>query len=198
MAPMSTGETDHNVGSRSLPTLHLDLLRTGNAAESKKLLYACQTQGFFYLDLTSDAEVCQQWEDLLLVIKECRAVFGPGLLTCRWRYEPIGTEEGPKPRTRDGYESLKISRRESLQGYVDLTTSISSQSDLFFSFIQKAHAITLMILTQLSLQLGLSGSSSFESYHAHPGPSFSTLGLLHYPKHDEHVPLTSVGHNKHT
>ena len=67
---MSTGETDNNVVSRSLPTLHLDLLRTGNAAESKKLLHTCQTQGFFYLDLTSDAEVCQQWEDLLLVMKQ--------------------------------------------------------------------------------------------------------------------------------
>lgn len=55
-----------------------------------------------------------------------------------------------------------------------------------------------MILTQLSLQLGLSGSSSFESYHADQGPSFSTLGLLRYPKHDEDVPPTSVGHNKHT
>lgn len=102
------------------------------------------------------------------------------------------------PKTRDGYESLKISRREFLQGSTELTTSISSQSDLFFSFIQNAHAITIMILAQLSLQLGLGGSSSFESYHTDPGPSFSTLGLLRYPKHDDDVSLTSLGHNKHT
>ena len=27
-----------------------------------------------------------------------------------YRYEPIGTEEGPMPKTRDGYESLKVRR----------------------------------------------------------------------------------------
>lgn len=55
-----------------------------------------------------------------------------------------------------------------------------------------------MILSQLSSQLGLTGSSRFEFYHADPGPSLSTLGLLRYPKHDEATAPTSVGHNKHT
>ena len=55
-----------------------------------------------------------------------------------------------------------------------------------------------MILSRLSSQLGLTGSSRFESYHADPGPSLSTLGLLRYPKHDEATAPTSVGHNKHT
>lgn len=55
-----------------------------------------------------------------------------------------------------------------------------------------------MILAKLSDQFGLTGSSRFESYHADPGPSFSTLGILRYPKHDEPSSLTSLGHNKHT
>ncbi|KAJ6021298.1 hypothetical protein N7540_006802 [Penicillium herquei] len=168
MAPIATLNADHEVVAKFLPTIHLDILRNGNAAESKKLLRAYQTEGFSYLDLTSDAELCKQWEDLLLVMKQ-------------YFTQPI-----------------EISRREFLQGTVDLTTSISSQSNLFFSFIQSAHAITLLILKQLSLQLGLSGSSSFESYHADPGPSFSTLGLLRYPKHDNKSFQTSVSHNKHS
>ncbi|KAJ5752418.1 hypothetical protein N7520_009335 [Penicillium odoratum] len=203
MAPIATVDTDYEVVAKSLHTIHLDILRAGNAAESKKLLRACQTQGFFYLDLTSDVELCKQWEDLLLVMKryfkqplEVKMQDAKG--SDNYGYEPIGTEEGPKPKTRDGYESLKISRRESLKGTMDLTTSISSQSDLFFSFIQSAHAITMLILKQLSLQLGLSGSSSFEFYHVDSKPSFSTLGLLRYPKHEDDVPQTSVGHNKHT
>jgi len=58
------------VVSRSLPTIHLDLLRAENDTESKKLLNACRTQGFFYLDLTSDSELCKQWEDMLEVMKQ--------------------------------------------------------------------------------------------------------------------------------
>lgn len=55
-----------------------------------------------------------------------------------------------------------------------------------------------MILSRLSSQLGLTGSSRFETYHADPGPSRSTLGILRYPKHDKDTVLTNVGHNKHT
>jgi len=55
--------------SKSLPTIHLDLLRAENDAESKKLLTVCRTLGFFYLDLTSDPELCKQWKDMLATMK---------------------------------------------------------------------------------------------------------------------------------
>lgn len=55
--------------SKSLPTLYLDLLRADNDAESKKLLSACRRQGFFYLDLTSDSELCEQWGYILAGMK---------------------------------------------------------------------------------------------------------------------------------
>ena len=58
-----------SVVSSSLPTLHLDLLRSGHIGESKKLLDACRTHGFFYLDLTSDPTLCQYWEEVLAVMK---------------------------------------------------------------------------------------------------------------------------------
>lgn len=51
--------------STSLPTIHLDLLRADNETESEKLLGACRTQGFFYLDLTSDPELCKLWDGML-------------------------------------------------------------------------------------------------------------------------------------
>lgn len=69
MAPVATGDTE-GVVARTLPTIHLDMLRAGGVTESKKLLQACQKQGFFYLDLTSDTELCKQWEDLLSVSKQ--------------------------------------------------------------------------------------------------------------------------------
>jgi len=59
----------HIVVAKSLPTIHLDLLRADNGTESKRLLGACQSYGFFYLDMTSDAELCKLWEDMLLAMK---------------------------------------------------------------------------------------------------------------------------------
>jgi isopenicillin N synthase-like dioxygenase len=59
-----------NIVSTSLPTIHLDLLRAENVTESKKLLNACRTQGFFYLDLTSDPELCKLWEGMLSRMKD--------------------------------------------------------------------------------------------------------------------------------
>lgn len=61
--------SDPIVVSRSLPTIYLDHLRAEDDTESKKLLSACQSYGFFYLDLTSDPKLCEQWEDMLLTMK---------------------------------------------------------------------------------------------------------------------------------
>ncbi|KAL5341214.1 Clavaminate synthase-like protein [Aspergillus crustosus] len=192
------------VVAESLPTIVLDLLRVDDDAESKNLLAACRDYGFFYLNLTSDPELVKLWDDLLSIIKayfeqplEIKMQDARG--DDNYGYEPTGTEEGPSPKTRDGYESLKISRREFLKGSTDLTTPIRSHSPTFFSFIEHAHTITITILSRLSTQLGLTGPSRFETYHADPGPSLSTLGLLRYPKHDPTTTTpTHVGHNKHT
>jgi isopenicillin N synthase-like dioxygenase len=61
--------SDPIIVSKSLPTIHLDLLRAENDTESKKLLSACQSYGFFYLDLTSDPELCKLWQDMLAIMK---------------------------------------------------------------------------------------------------------------------------------
>ncbi|KAK6611105.1 gibberellin 20-oxidase [Botrytis cinerea] len=151
-------------------------------------------------------KLCKLWDEMLLVMKyyfeqSLKIKMQDARGDDNFGYEGMGTEEGPKPKTRDGYESLKISRREFLKGSTDLTSSVRSQSDVFFSFIKDAHNITLMILSRLSTQLSLTGSKRFESYHADPiagVTSLSTLGMLRYPKHEEGTEPTRVGHNKHT
>lgn len=55
--------------SKSLTTISLDRLRAGDDAESHKLLGACQDQGFFYLDMNSDSELCALWEGMLARMK---------------------------------------------------------------------------------------------------------------------------------
>ncbi|KAE9363952.1 Clavaminate synthase-like protein [Stipitochalara longipes BDJ] len=191
------------VVSNSLPTLHLDLLRSGDAAESKKLLDACRTHGFFYLDLTSDPTICRYWEEMLALEKEyfeqsldikmqdARGSDNTG-------YEPTGTEVGPKPMTVDGYESLKISRREFLNGEVELSTSMRDHTDFLFRFMREAHDLLMIMLERLSDEMGLQGPDRFENHHATPIPSLTNLALLRYPKHDNEYTESSVGHNKHT
>ncbi|RDW63074.1 uncharacterized protein DSM5745_10185 [Aspergillus mulundensis] len=195
------------VVAKSLPTIHLDLLRADNDTESKKLLNACRSYGFFYLDLTSDAELVKLWDNMLAIIKDyfeqpLEIKMQDARNDDNYGYEPMGTEEGPMAKTRDGYESLKFSRREYLKGSSDLTSPIRHHQTTFFTFIEKAHAITLTILTRLSTQLNLTGPARFEAQHTDPGPSLSTLGLLRYPKHDLSRETSStpthVGHNKHT
>ncbi|CEJ93513.1 hypothetical protein VHEMI09095 [[Torrubiella] hemipterigena] len=193
------------VVSTSLPTIHLDLLRSGDASESQKLLGACQNQGFFYLDLSSDPELCDLWKGMLARMKDyfdqpLDVKMQDDRSSDNYGYIPVGTEVGSKPETKDGYETLKFSRREYLKGSADLTTSVRSQADYFFSYIKEVHAITLLVLTRLSTELGLTGPKRFEADHQDTAPSLSTLVLLHYPKHaeDPNASPKNVGHLKHT
>ncbi|PGG97401.1 hypothetical protein AJ79_09213 [Helicocarpus griseus UAMH5409] len=202
MATNSAAAHDQYIISSSLPTLRLDLLRAGDNAESKKLLDACRTYGFFYLDLTSDSTLCQYWEKILAVMKqyfeqplEVKIQDAHG--SDNTGYEPIGNEVGPNPATRDGYESLKVSRREFLKNEVELSTSIRDRSDTIFRFIREAHGITMMMLERLSNEMDLEASARFESFHADTRPTLSTLAFLRYPKHDGCAP-DNVGHNMHT
>ncbi|KAF2462903.1 Clavaminate synthase-like protein [Lindgomyces ingoldianus] len=187
----------------TLPTIRLNHLRSGDAAESKKLIGACRNCGFFYLDLSSDDILCRQWEEMLASMKD---YFGQPLdvkmqdarQSDNYGYEPQGTQVGPWPETVDGYETLKISRREFLKGSTDLTTaSALAKTELFFSFSRKAHEVTMIILQRLSDEMGLAGDDRFEAFHNDTIPSLTNLTLLRYPKHNE-LKGSSVGHNKHT
>lgn len=123
------------VVSKSLTTIKLDHLRAGDDAESKKLLRACQDQGFFYLDLSSDPELCALWEGMVARMKhyfnqsldvkmqdarnsdnygqvyyQCDLLVYQSLTNLS-SYLPVGTEVGSKPETKDGYETLKVFHR---------------------------------------------------------------------------------------
>ncbi|KAF2241165.1 Clavaminate synthase-like protein [Trematosphaeria pertusa] len=187
----------------TLPTIRLDHLRSGDTSESKKLIDACRNWGFFYLDLTSDDVLCRQWEEMLVAMKDyfeqpLDVKMQDARQSDNYGYEPQGTEVGPRPDTVDGYESLKISRREFLKGSTDLTTaSALAKTDLFFDFSSNAHTVTIMMLERLSDEMGLKGGDRFEAFHNDKVPSLTNLTLLRYPKHDE-LKGSSVGHNKHT
>ncbi|KAI8932964.1 hypothetical protein NX059_010433 [Plenodomus lindquistii] len=188
--------------SSTLPTLQLDLLRAGDSAESKKLFNACRNYGFFYLDLSSDSTLCDYWEQMLAVAKQYFELpldikMQDACGSDNTGYEPIGNEVGPNPATRDGYESLKISRREFLNKEIELSALGRDRSEVVFNFLDKAHGTTMMILRRLSDEMGLKGGARFEASHGDTKPTLSTLAFLKYPKHDKCAP-NRVGHNKHT
>lgn len=54
----------------NLPSIRLDGLRSGDASESKRLSNTCRTHRFFYLDLSGDDVICQQWEDMLVAMED--------------------------------------------------------------------------------------------------------------------------------
>lgn len=85
-----------------------------------------------------------------------------------------------------------------LQSNIELSSSVRSHSSLFFEFIDRSHAILMMLLQCLSTQMDLKCASRFEEYHKELQPSLSTLALLRYPKHDDIASGTGIGHNKHT
>ncbi|CAI6338801.1 unnamed protein product [Periconia digitata] len=188
--------------SSSLPTLHLDLLLAADLNERRKLLNACRSHGFFYLDLSSDLQMMGYWEQMLETMKDyfeqpLEVKMEDARGSDNTGYEPMGTEVGPFGMTRDGYESLKVSRREHLQGHAELTTSIRDKTPFIFDFMRKSHEITMMMCERLSDEMGLSGSDRFESFHSTESPTLTNLAWLRYPKYDSISPDT-VGHNKHT
>jgi hypothetical protein len=112
-------------------------------------------------------------------------------------YEPQGSEIAPRPDTVDGYESLKVMRREFLKGSTDLTTASElAETDLFFDFSRNAHAVTMMMTERLSDEVGLEGGDRFEAFHNDKVPSLTNLTPLRYPKHDE-LKGSSVGQQAH-
>ncbi|KAI8624703.1 Clavaminate synthase-like protein [Xylariaceae sp. FL1651] len=188
--------------SATLPALRLDLLRDRKGEESKRLFDACRVYGFFYLDLTSDPAICRIWEEMLVVAKEyfeqpLEVKMHDARGSDNTGYGAKGQEVGPQPATVDGYEFLKISRREYLNGGTELTTSIKTKSDFFFSFMATAHDTLLMLLGRLSDVMGLEGPERFSTYHEETIPTHTNLALLRYPKHQD-AAVNSVGHNKHT
>ncbi|KAK6075814.1 gibberellin 20-oxidase [Seiridium cupressi] len=190
------------VVSATLPVLSLGRLRAGDAAENAKLLEACDTYGFFYLDLSPSPELLADWVAMLSFAEN---YFGQPIDdkmkdSCGSDtngYEAVGTSAGATLTEVDAYESLKISEAEMRGGKVAVSSPlVHEHSELFFRFIRSARGIAMMLLERLSDKLGQTGLSRLENYHAEDKPSLSTLSMFRYPKHQPGA--SGVGHNKHT
>ncbi|KAF7329497.1 Gibberellin 20 oxidase 1 [Mycena kentingensis (nom. inval.)] len=186
-----------------LETIDFVALEQKDPVEVEKLLSACQTQGFFYLALEGNPEsarVVADKEDVLRVMEkyfaqplEVKMQDDRGSVTDG--YKPVGIFTGAAKETRDGYETLKVSRNSLRENSPYIATMLQQNTALFTSFIERSHHVTTTLLSCLSDALELKSSARLEAHHREGEPTNTTLVLLKYPKD---VSPDHLGHNKHT
>ncbi|EME78830.1 uncharacterized protein MYCFIDRAFT_43670 [Pseudocercospora fijiensis CIRAD86] len=184
-----------------LETLSFTKLLSGDKAEMGRLLVSCQTDGFYYLDLRdwkdgqfvrlldSLNRIMNEWFKLPLEEKE-KAV----ALSDAQGYKPLGQQSGPIEKTRDGYESLRVSRTQLLDGE-PLSAVLSDNLADFRMLLDQSHYITMSILGWLSDALQVPVPERFENYHPDDGTSRSAFDFIHHPPKPDHG---GMGHNMHT
>jgi len=114
MTSTQTSTQFHNdVPIAPLPTIDFASLESKNSNETKNLLEACKTHGFFYLNLKDVGTVLDDWQKVLRVME---TYFGQDLPTKMkddrrsdtYGYEPCGTSAGAIKGKSDFYETLKV------------------------------------------------------------------------------------------
>ncbi|KAH8807262.1 hypothetical protein F5884DRAFT_880143 [Xylogone sp. PMI_703] len=191
-----------NIHIAPLPVISYDELLSGNNTEITKLVDICKSLGFFYLNLTGNAQpvldnshsafqFMEAYFDQPLDVKmhDIRQSVTHG-------YTPTGTYTGAKRGERDCYETLKIAEAEMKSRSPLLPNSIQKNMNLFDSFISGSHSIVLKLLECLSTGMDLSGAARFENSHRPDVPARTTMVLFRYPKQLQEG--GGIGHNMHT
>ncbi|KAJ3159268.1 hypothetical protein HDU86_001871 [Geranomyces michiganensis] len=188
-----------------LETIDFCRLLNKDQAETAKLLAACESRGFFYLDLQGP-EIQSILKDHQSVLRFMEAYFALPLDVkmaddqSSWTsgYKPCGRFAGAKENTRDSYETLKLARAE-LKQHLPLPPSVTKDAKnvkLFERFVESSHLVNSTILARLSEALNLAGDDQLLNFHRDREATNTTLVLLRYPGQHSHE--ENVGHNKHT
>ncbi|KAH7041156.1 putative 2OG-Fe(II) oxygenase family oxidoreductase [Microdochium trichocladiopsis] len=194
-------------GLAPMPTLNAAKLLSRDADESQRLLQACKVYGFFYLNLETPPTgfMVKAWRDVLSFMDDYFDLpDATKMLDAHdsdiTGYEPCGTSTGAKPGHVDHYESLKVSLEQCLSGVeANLPAAIAKNKELFTSFVQGAHELTLSMLSCLALAMGLPpGVNKIEAAHDTSRASTSTMSMFRYPAQTEEEARNAGGHNQHT
>ncbi|KAI6764309.1 hypothetical protein HG530_008098 [Fusarium avenaceum] len=189
-----------NVNTANLYTVKFDNLFDRDQQELEILLKACETDGFFYLDLQSLSSA-KLWRDLDRVSEITKDWFSQSVedkkktptVSLAHGFKATGNQSGAIKSLKDGFEALKIGRSE-LLGRWALPLVVEENLSLFDQFNASCHFILKLLLDCLSDGLNLKGSARFDTYHRDDARSKSTLYFLHYPPGN----LNKVGQNMHT
>ena len=99
-----------------METIDFGLLLSQEPTEVARLVKACETQGYFYLDLQGidGRRLLEDREATLELMyrffeKPLEAKNEFGLISPHLGYEPVGSRTGVLENTKDGYEMIKVS-----------------------------------------------------------------------------------------
>ncbi|KAL8704839.1 MAG: hypothetical protein Q9201_002034 [Fulgogasparrea decipioides] len=185
----------------NLQTLSYTKLVDGDEAECQSLLSSSKTDGFFYLDLSDwksgqfvgdrDAtdRILAEWFK-----KPFEEKAKTETLSDAHGYKRKGQQSGVIEGSRDGYESLRLGRNESL-ARSHLPAVVQENLGLFERFQFSAHEVVKTILSLMSDVCALKGPLRFEHHHQDDFPSKSALYFLHHPPTDG---KEGLGQNIHT
>ncbi|MCJ1467639.1 hypothetical protein MMC07_006264 [Pseudocyphellaria aurata] len=192
---------------KTAPLLILDFarLRRQDPSEVSRLVEACETHGFFYLDLhgveTESQTMLADWQRLLRTTEDYfdqteEIKIRDDRHSGTYGFKRMGACSGATEDQVDALESLKIARGEILEKDPNLPVVAQENLDLFHRFSHESHIVGTTILANLSNALGLQPGARFEEFHREREPSKTLLGLLRYPKQD--ADAKGLGLHKHT
>ncbi|KAK4502078.1 hypothetical protein PRZ48_007889 [Zasmidium cellare] len=185
----------------NLQTIDLGRLESSDFDERQSLLQAFENQGFVYLDLSSNPQLVQDWENVLRFMADYFAKdMDEKMIDSRssdnYGYEPMATSSGVENGKPDYYESLKASRDSLQWDHSKMVPIVADNQQLFKRFSLTADDALQTILRQLDIALSRSPAQSFQSWHSRDAACLSTLSMFRYPKQDSND--AGVGHGKHT
>ncbi|MCJ1267557.1 hypothetical protein MMC22_007442 [Lobaria immixta] len=192
---------------RTAPLLIIDFARLlrHDTFEVNRLVEACKTHGFFYLDLqgveTESQPMLADRQSLLLTAKNYFSQAEEIKLRDdrndpTYGYKRTGTIAGASENKVDGVETMKVSPVEIIHTDSNLPVVVKENFSLFKRFVSESHVVVTTLLENLSNALGLQPGARFEELHREGEPSQTILGLLRYPKQD--ADAKGLGLHKHT
>ncbi|KAA8650878.1 hypothetical protein EYZ11_005837 [Aspergillus tanneri] len=191
-----------NVRTADLSTIQFSNLFDKDEAELKKLIKACEKDGFFYLDLQSEGAE-KFWKDLYEIDRITKEWFSQPTdvklktptVSLSHGFKAVGNQSGAVESLKDGFEALKIGKFE-LDGRWALPSVAQDNLVLFDQFTAACHFISKLLLDCISDELDLKGEARLETHHRDDCRSKSTLYFLHYPPGSQDP--SKVGQNMHT
>ncbi|GKZ28429.1 hypothetical protein AbraIFM66950_007097 [Aspergillus brasiliensis] len=191
-----------DVPTADLSTIQFIKLFDKDQSELKKLITACENDGFFYLDLQHGGSE-KFWSDLYEIDSITKKWFSQPehvklktpTVSLSHGFKAIGNQSGAVQSLKDGFEALKIGKFE-LDGRWALPSVAQDNLALFDQFTAACHFISKLLLDCISDELGLKGDARLETHHRDDCRSKSTLYFLHYPP--SVTDPNKVGQNMHT
>ncbi|OWY45646.1 hypothetical protein AA0118_g10866 [Alternaria tenuissima] len=198
----SIAQEQSNLKVAYLETIDFAKLLAHEEHEVAKLMSACTTAGFFYVNLQGQSSrgLLEDEDSMYKAMEEFfDQPFDTKMQddrgTHKHGYKPAGVFAGVKAHTRDNYETLKVARDEIGAKSPVLPSTVKKHPRLFDDFISKSHLVTMTIMHSLSNALGANPANRLEQHHRDEADSNTTLVLLRYPRN---LSSTCVGHNQHT